>query len=119
MCSSVTESWYLVEWLLAFVLTQAVECPIYARVQRPPRRWLKAFGASALTHPLLWFVLPCLWPGGYLAMVVAGETMVVTIEGLYLAALGVRRFWLWSPLANAASLTLGLFIQWLRAGHGG
>jgi hypothetical protein len=41
-------------WLVAFAVTQAVECPLYVRVFRV--RLGVAFGASAITHPFVCFV---------------------------------------------------------------
>src|SRR5262249_35014609 len=63
-----TELLMLLEWIYAFLFTQAVEVPIYVFALRggpetPPQRALAkrvliAFGASALTHPIVWFVIP-------------------------------------------------------------
>lgn len=96
------------DFLYAFGFTQLVEAPIYARaIERPPRvAW--ALGASALTHPVVWFVFPALWPGGYWSMVLVAEAFAVGVESLYLRALGVRRALAWSLLANGASFLLGL-----------
>lgn len=110
-------------WLGAFLFTQAVEIPIYLYGLRPVRRELGwpvclavAFGASALTHPIVWFVFPRLWgaleePGGYRGMVAAAETFAVTAEALYL--LGVKTkpgpAFGWALLANGASASLGLW----------
>jgi hypothetical protein len=109
-------------WLSAFLFTQAVEIPIYARAMRPWPRALGlklaiAFGASAVTHPVVWFVIPTLraWsPYPYEEMVVRAETFAVVIEGLYLYAVGaftLRRAMLWSLLANASSASLGLLCR--------
>lgn len=48
-------------WLLAFLFTQAIEIPIYMRGLRV--RVYEALGASAFTHPIVWFVIPplCDW----------------------------------------------------------
>jgi hypothetical protein len=116
-----------VSWLAAFVFTQAVEVPIYALAQRmihpskdgatpPPSRasaWAwrvaLAFGASALTHPIVWFVLPptSRWLGywGYVAL---AEAFAVLAEAAYFRALGLPRALLWALGANAASAGLGL-----------
>lgn len=100
-------------WLGAFALTQIVETPIYARAlsARCPRwtvRVALAFGASALTHPAVFFVFPRLFPGDYWTGVAAAELFAVSAEALYLRRLGVDRAIGWSLLANAASVTLGL-----------
>jgi hypothetical protein len=115
---------YVVRWLAAFLFTQVVECPIYAsalcdRPARGPRGWAlgprlaAAFGASAFTHPVVWFVIPWLWSsldrvGGYWAMVVVAELFAWSAEGLYFRALSLPRPWAWSLVANAASFGLGL-----------
>ena len=111
-------------WLAAFVFTQVVECPIYLVAQRgedgraQQRRawWCKlaiAFGASAITHPVVWFGFPYLWlglgyPGGYWTMVAGAEAFAVCVEAGYLRGFRVPQPWAWSVLANAASFGLGL-----------
>ena len=114
-------------WLAAFVFTQAIEVPIYALAQRAIHpsndgvaspatgasvwawRLALAFGASALTHPIVWFVLPptAQWLGywGYVAL---AEAFAVLAEAAYFRALGVPRALAWSLGANAASAGLGL-----------
>ena len=94
-------------WLLAFAFTQAVEIPIYRRAGAP--LWV-AFGASALTHPVVWFVfpqadLPWLW------MVLWAELFAWLAEAAWLRWNGVRRPLRWSLLANGASLALGLLAR--------
>lgn len=110
----------LLPWLLAFAFTQLVEVPIYRRAL--DGRFLVAFGASALTHPVVWFVFPWLFyrsapldgsPALYWTMVAAAETFAVGVEAVWLAAFGLRRALLWSLLANASSLGLGLLSRWL------
>ncbi len=115
----------MIRWLLAFAFTQAVEVPIYMRALRG--RPAVAFGASAITHPVVWFVIPRVWVRLYLAMiavrsdliirsptaryvcmVLLAETFAVLVEAIYLRAWGLRRALAWSLAANAASLTLGL-----------
>ncbi|MBW2526753.1 MAG: hypothetical protein JRI23_21400 [Deltaproteobacteria bacterium] len=108
----------MVRWLAAFVFTQVCECPIYVVAQRgSPRRTVVklalAFGASALTHPVVWFVIPWLWydvlgARSYWGMAGVAETFAVAAEGLYFRQLGVRRPWLWALGANLTSVTLGL-----------
>ena len=103
----------MIAWLGAFAFTQCVEMPVYARALGG--RWIAAFGASALTHPVVWFVIPRLWPGTYWGGVAAAEGFAVLAEGAYLRALGVGRPWHWAVVANAASAGLGL---WSRAWFG-
>lgn len=113
----------MTRWLFAFVFTQLVECPLYWSAM-DDREWsnrkklLIAFGASAITHPFVWFGFPLLWAvtgriGGYWGMVAAAETFAVVVEGVYLWRLGVRNALLWSLGANAASVTMGFVSRWL------
>lgn len=98
-------------WAAAFAVTQAVEMPVYvfgalrsnaSRLQR----WGLAFGASALTHPIVWFVLPPLF-GNWLVYVIVAETFAVLAEGMFLFLVGGRRPWLFAVAANAASVVTG------------
>jgi Na+/melibiose symporter-like transporter len=110
-------------WALAFIFTQLAECPIYyeAMGDKPASRAARmalAFGASAITHPVVWFVFPWIWselgrPGGYWSMVVAAETFAVVVEAAYLWAFGLRRALPWALTANATSLSLGLLSRHL------
>jgi hypothetical protein len=94
-------------WLAAFVFTQLIEAPIYARALAV--RPLVAFGASAITHPLVWIAVshPAV-PGSHLKKVIAAELFAWLVEALYFHLWGKRRVLLWSGIANGASLTLGL-----------
>jgi hypothetical protein len=103
-------------WLAAFVFTQIVEVPIYlfaiararARSFRPIDLAI-AFGASAITHPILWMLFPrSLSPRDYVIVTAFAEALVVLVEAAWLRLFGVRRAIAWSLLANAASLGLGL-----------
>jgi hypothetical protein len=110
---------YLLEWLLAFAITQAVEIPIYVWAfpgERWPWRALKAFGASAITHPFVWFLFPFLLPGHarYLTMVVVAESFAVGVEAVYLRLLGAGRALAWAMVANGASFSVGVLHYWLR-----
>ena len=111
----------MIPWLGAFVFTQAVECPIYMwALKRRPGSWTLrlaiAFGASAITHPVVWFVIPWLWNaldrvGGYWGMVVVAELFAVLVEGIYLRLVHPARSQAlalgWALGANLASVTLG------------
>jgi hypothetical protein len=102
----------LLRWLPVFLFGQAIETPIYAVALRArgwawPRRLVAAFGATALTHPITWFVLPRLL-APYWLMAVASELFAIVVEALYLQALGVRRALGWAVLANCLSCGLGL-----------
>lgn len=98
-------------WLPAFVLTQAIEAPIYRLGARAG--WATALLASALTHPIVWFAFPALLEGavGYAPMVVLAEAFAVAVEAAWLAYRGVRRPVVWSVVANAASATVGLLLR--------
>lgn len=109
-------------WLWAFLLTEAVEVPIYLRAllarddpERPFERWptaaLVAFGASALTHPLVWFVMPRLISHSYVLMVATAEAFAVLAEAAWLRAFGLRRALWWALFANAASVLVGLGLR--------
>jgi hypothetical protein len=102
-------------WLAAFLLTEAIEVPIYSMALGGwpwTARLALASGASLLTHPLLWMYVGAVDPDCYWQAVVAAETWAVLTEGVYLAALQTRCALPWSLLANAASFAFGLIVQW-------
>lgn len=125
---------YVRLWLAAFVFTQALEIPVYVGAFRGTglaglpvwRRVLIGFGASALTHPAVWYILPFLfhpWVGfgrevylsvgsldvtPYVLLAVVAESFAVLAEALYLWMLGVRRAFWWALAANGLSFGLGL-----------
>ena len=106
------ETRVIIAWLSAFVLTQLVECPIYVWALRPRRNvWAWAFLASAITHPLVFFVFPTLELGSYWNNVAYAEAFAVCIEAAYLSALSVRYSVLWALLANGTSLVVGLTLR--------
>lgn len=106
------------DWLGAFLLTQAVEVPVYLAFASSlpwPRRFLYAFGASAITHPILWFCLP--WASApYVLLLVVAEILVVMVEMLWGRWLGVRRAVAASWVANLMSLAVGLAVREMVAG---
>jgi hypothetical protein len=103
---------YFQAWLWAFIFTQMVEVPIYSvglRVGLPA-----AFGASAITHPILWFLIFPYLHLPYLWLVVVSEGFALLVEAAYFAwVFRRRRALLWSAIANAASFGTGLFSRWL------
>jgi hypothetical protein len=107
----------ILRWAAAFFVTQVVEVPIYLRAQRASDasalvRLAVAFGASALTHPIVWFVVPRMWSGhSYAAMVVFAEAFAVLAEALWLSRFRVPRAIVWSFGANAASVAVGLGLR--------
>jgi hypothetical protein len=125
-------------WLEAFALTQLVEVPVYVWLLRADglgagwRRWLWGFGASAWTHPAVWFVFPPVvfglraWvidgPGddavGYGWMLGVAEAFAVLGEMAYWRVVSAGRLaWRdalrWALLANGASVLVGVLTRWL------
>jgi hypothetical protein len=110
-------------WFWAFLFTQVVEVPIYMRALRA--RFHEALGASSLTHPIVWFVIPGLCDSLYLQiiqrrtsiwlapstryvmMVVVAEVFAVVAEAIYFRIIGLEKPWRWSLIANMASFGLG------------
>lgn len=106
---------YALRWLWAFVFTELVETGIYvpALGARPLRERLAiGLGASAITHPIVWYVIPEIGQAlaiGWWPTVAIAESFAVLVEAAWLAAFGVRRAFVWSLAANMASFGLGLF----------
>jgi hypothetical protein len=107
----------MIAWLSAFVLTQAVEMPLYVRalregkpptIERLPIALAVAFGASAITHPVVWFVIPTLIPGEWLTMVLVAELFAIATEAVWLRAFRLKRALAWAAFANAASVLVGI-----------
>lgn len=105
-------------WPIAFFLTQLFEMPAYLYGFREtelgwPLKLGVAFGASALTHPFVWFVFYplLLGPLGYTGFFVVTEGTVVLVEGLYLRAFGVPRPFRLALAVNAFSAGMGLLIS--------
>jgi len=112
-------------WIGAFCLTQVIEIPVYLAAQRGSGRSrfgtvAVAFAASAMTHPLVWYLFPLLprtW--GCVASVrcwyqymVLAEAFAVLVEAVWLWRRGVARPLLWSLLANGLSVTVGALLFW-------
>jgi hypothetical protein len=98
-------------WLVAFAVTQLVEVPIY---RSAGASWLGAFGASCITHPVVWFVIPRFLGRHYEAQLVVSEGFAVALEAAWLASLGVKRPIEWAFAANAASFCAGLALHHFR-----
>ena len=98
---------FFLHWLVAFVFTQIVEIPIYRRTLHPSFR--VAFGASAITHPLVWLFLGShAWRAPWLAQAIAVELFAWLVEAAYFHFVFRRpRALLFTFVANAASLGLG------------
>jgi hypothetical protein len=110
----------VVGWLGAFAFTQAVEVPIWTHALRKHRTvasgqrpWSVlvaaaiAFGATAITHPIVWFVFPRYAFGSYWLMIAEAEAFAVLAEASYVSLFGLERPLAWSLLANMASAGLG------------
>lgn len=113
---------FVFSWMTAFAFTQCVEMGVYVHAHDAPRplreRAAIAFACSAITHPLVWFVIPDLVGGafdalghhaGWWTVVAFAEVFAVLAEAALLALFGVRRALLWALLANGCSFVLGLF----------
>ena len=77
-------------WLSAFLVTQLVEVPIYhcaAPTRWGAKRLYVAFGASILTHPIVFFVFPMGFEN-YWTMVSAAEAFAVITGAVYLSRFG-------------------------------
>lgn len=111
---------YVLAWIQAFAVTEAVEAPIYRGVARVS--WPAALAASALTHPFVWFFFP--WLGDALewswtVTAIVAEAFAWAVEAAWIALVLVRRGdarpWLRGALgslvANAASVTVGLLLR--------
>lgn len=99
-------------WFVAFFFTQVFELPIYWWATRSLR---VGFFASAITHPIVWFVFPLLMSVGvaYWPMVVLAELFAVSVEALWLRFNGIAlgKSVLVSLGANAFSVTCGFAMR--------
>ncbi len=108
----------MIRWLVAFAFTQVVEVPVWA-VALKGRPWSHrlglGFAASAITHPVVWFVLPpLLRPSlGWWGYLLIAEAFAVAVEALFLRAFGLRDALLWAVLANGLSAGLGFTFRQL------
>jgi hypothetical protein len=99
-------------WLSAFLVTQVIECPVYARALAHKRApWIFAFSVSSITHPVIFFLFPRMWDTNYWEMVLYAEAFAVAAEALYLSVLSVRMSVLWAVLANGLSCAVGLTLR--------
>ena len=96
-----------IDWVSAFSFTQVIEIPIYVLIFRCTVA--RAFGASAWTHPLIWFGIfhPDV-PGNYALKIVIAESFAWLGEAAYWRAFPWKRALLGSLVANTASLAIGL-----------
>ena len=98
-------------WLTAFFITQLVEVPIYSRGFPCPL--LVAFGASAVTHPIVWFgFFGPYGPTSYLTRLISAELFAWLVEAAYFRFLfRKKKALLLSFAANSASLAVGFLAQ--------
>lgn len=93
-------------WLRAFLFTQVVEVPIYRFGLRASL--LRAFGASAITHPIVWIV-HLHWSASWPVRTAAVEVFAVVVEAIWFGvSVGAKRGLVWSLIANGVSFTLGM-----------
>lgn len=103
---------YVAAWARAFAFTQIVEAPIYR--WGFGARWRTALGASALTHPFVWFAFPWLQHAlgvRYRVWVTFAELFALFVEAALLVRaerMTPRRALLASLAANGTSFGLGL-----------
>jgi hypothetical protein len=123
----VTIAWDLVtSWVLAFAFTQIVEVPIYRRAFKAS--FGEAFGASLVTHPIVWLVMMPRTIGFAIAPAfladASWQTRAIVMElfawlaeaawfGLLFRRRPFRRALFWTFVANVVSLMLGFLAQHL------
>lgn len=106
-------------WAKVFAITIALETPLYvlglSKVMSPVRAVLASILVNLATHPVVWFVLPGVFPE-QVHYALAAEAMAITVEagllfGACLLFRGNKKSLLWFLglcfLVNAASTTLG------------
>jgi hypothetical protein len=106
----------LLAWARAFAFTQLVEVPIYRRGLGAS--WARAFGASAITHPIVWWVaVESGWSASWAVRAASVEGFALVVEAIWFGVTwGARRGLLWSLVANTTSFTLGLLsYRWFGA----
>lgn len=107
-------STFVLAWLRAFLVTQAVEAPIYRYGYRSSLS--VALLASAITHPVVWFFFFGPWSPfdalDYEPRLVVAELFAWLVEAAWIA-LTTRRphALLWSLVANLASVAVGTLLR--------
>ncbi len=102
-----------VRWLRDFAFTQIVEVPIYRRAF--DCGFWEAFGASAITHPLVWWWATMhVWHAPWGWRVAVSEGFAWLVEAAYFRwGFGRRGALGWSLVANGVSFTLGVACYYL------
>jgi hypothetical protein len=104
------------QWLIAFLLTVAIEAPIVTLLLRGPlrRRIPLAVVAQLASHPAVWFVFFAL-PLRYTTALVLSESWAVLSEATIYALLGDNVSWRRalgvSLLANTASYLASFLLR--------
>ena len=101
-------------WLTAFLVTQAVEVPVYVRGYGATLA--PALAASTITHPIVWFVffgpVGLSVDLGYGVRVLLAETFAWLVEAAWLHVLVKKpRALAWALMANAASVAVGALLR--------
>ena len=95
---------------ISFAAAALIKTAVY--LQPLPRRVLAALLATAITHPIVWFIFPRVWPAGHVeTMVLCSQIFAVAIEGAYLASFSVKRPLVWALMANALSFCAALLLR--------
>jgi hypothetical protein len=112
----------MIAWLTAYLLTVAIEMPVIAwgmRVAIPsgPALVALSFGASLITHPILWLCVPAVETVD--ARLLTAELAIALVEALFLCivwtwrgvgSLSFKRCLVIALLANGLSFGLGRLI---------
>ena len=106
-------------WIVAFSLTQMIEITVGLLIWRKEKGSLSRkigilFGASALTHPLVWFVFPKMsaeWGLTYPEYLLMAEAYAYCVEAFYYFSLRISRPILLSTVTNSCSFLTGLFVH--------
>ena len=104
-------------WPAAFLLTQLIELAVGRFIWREvewKRFVLIVLTASALTHPVVWFVFPSLARDGgwsYSLYLCVAESYALGIELVWYWVMRVPRPLLLAAAANGASFVIGWALQ--------
>ena len=105
-------------WIMAFSITQVVEITVGSLFWKDEdistkRKCLTIFGASLITHPMVWFVFPNIQHEGgfsYEEYLLMAEGYAYSVEAFYYYVVKVKRPILLSIATNTCSFLLGLLI---------
>ena len=103
-------------WPFAFAITELIEVSIGWIIWREnsiskKRKFAILFGASLLTHPVVWFVLPFFMfeTYSYEKYLIVAESFAFIAEATYYYCLHVQRPILLSLVANMCSFLTGIW----------